>query len=97
KPIDAAHKPKAPTKAQTEPPPFLAGISHPEQCECDGSTSMRETTSPAKTAAQATAPILMTFPQDRWSKYLFSAAGPSLDVIRIPVTIRCWHDIIPPQ
>src|SRR5262249_33695427 len=90
-PIHAAHKPTAPTKAQTEPPPFFAGISHPAQGECDGSNRARKTTALAKTAAQATAPILTTLPQDRWSKYLFSMAGPSLNVIRNPVTIRCWH------
>ena len=49
----------------------------------------RETTPPAKTAAQATAPILTTFPQDRWSKYLFSVAGLSLSVIWNPVTTDC--------
>src|SRR5262245_42863655 len=80
KPIHAAHKPTAPTKAQTDPPPFVTGISHPAQCECDGSNKTRKSTTPAKTAAQATAPILTTLPQDRWSKYLFSMAGPSLNV-----------------
>src|SRR5215467_234352 len=88
KPIHAAHKPTAPTRPQIEPPSAFSGISHPAQCECNGSTSTRETTSPAKTAAQATAPILMTFPQDRWSKYLFSVEGLSLNVIWNPVTIR---------
>jgi hypothetical protein len=38
--------------------------------------------SPAKVAAQAMAPILTTFPQNGWSKYLFSVARPSLNVIR---------------
>src|SRR5215510_11876362 len=58
-PIHAAHKPSAATRPQIEPPPFFPGISHPPQYECDGSTS-RKTTSPAKTSAQAKAPILMT-------------------------------------
>src|SRR5262249_55462515 len=90
RPIHAAQKPTAPTRPQIEPPPIIfPGICHPAQCECDEQTKARKPPPPAKTAAQATAPILMIFPQDRWSKYLFSVAGLSLNVIWSPVTMRC--------
>src|SRR5262249_41013280 len=68
RPIHAAHKPTAATRPQIEPPPICFWIAHPAQGECDGSTSARKSTSPARVAAQVMAPILMTFPQDRWSK-----------------------------
>ena len=58
--IHAAHKPTAATRPQIEPPPFCLWIAHPAQSECDGSTSKRKSTLPAKVAAQTMAPILTT-------------------------------------